>query len=253
MIIRDTEPYFVMTTQDDHAHFSGEIARGFRDEWFLDENYKDDCLLAIREHDRSWIRLDATPVWNDTATFPFSFIDHPVLPKLVMYELGVDETEEMSGYAALLCSMHYASFFKSIPQDAKYEAELAFYHRELARQARLKEKLNHPDEVMIKRHFQLLQLCDDISLYVCMNQKGVSKEQEHPWFKQGFNSLIEDHKFNAEWSSEHVVQLTPSILFAQEWTATLRYKNVPKKRAHEIGINKAYQECDWTELKVTFV
>lgn len=251
MIIRESEDAFVMTTQDDHAHFSEEVARGFREEWFLDEKYKEDCLFAIREHDRSWIRLDATPIWNDEAAVPFSFIDYPVLPKLVLYQTGVDETQEMSAYAALLCSMHYASFFKS-GQDSLQKAELAFYHRELSRQERLKEKLNHPDEQTIARHFQLLQLCDDISLYVCMNQEGASKEDEHPWFRKGFGSLVNGQPFLAEWISDHEIRITPE-LFTQEWTAVLRNKHVPKKRILEVGINKAYQESDWTELKITFV
>lgn len=252
MIIRETEEAFVMTTQDDHGHFSEEIAQGFREEWFLDEKYKEACLLAIREHDRSWIRLDIAPIWNDRQASPFSFLDYPVPPKLVMYKLGVDEIEEMSEYAALLCSMHYASFFKSV-QGTGHEAEIEFYHRELERQARLRETLNHPDEAMIARHYQLLQLCDDISLYVCMNQEGASKEQEHPWFKEGFNSLVGGQKFVAEWFSKSEIHVTPTLLFAQEWQTMLRYKFVSKNRTREVGIHQAYQECEWTELKVTFV
>lgn len=251
MIIRETEEAFVMTTQDDHAHFSEEVARGFREEWFLDGKYKQDCLLAIREHDRSWIRLDDTPIWNDHAAVPFTFIDYPVLPKLVMYELGLNEVEEMSAYAALICSMHFASFFKSV-QGAGHEAEIDFYHRELARQARLKEKLNHPDDALIARHFQLLQLCDDISLYICMNEEDASKEQEHPWFKQGFNSLVDEQKFIAEWISPHDVRISPPMLFEQAWTAKLRNKYVSKQRILDIGIRKAYLESEWTEQTVTF-
>lgn len=252
MIIRETEEAFVMTTQYDHAHFSGEVAQGFREEWFLGEKYKQDCLLAIREHDRSWLRLDDTPIWNDRAAIPFSFVDYPVLPKLVMYELGLDEVEEMSAYAALLCSMHFASFFKSV-QGVGHEAEIDFYHRELARQARLKAMLNDPDEVLIARHFQLLQLCDDISLYVCMNKDGVSKEHEHPWFKQGFNSLVDGQKFIGEWVSPHEVRISPPMLFEQTWMVKLRSKHVSKQRVQEVGINKAYVETEWIEQRVTFV
>lgn len=252
MIIRETEEAFVMTTQDEHAHCSGEVARGFREEWFLGEQYKEECLLAIREHDRSWIRLDDTPIWNDHAGVPFTFIDYPVLPKLVMYELGLDEIEKMSSYAALLCSMHFASFFKSV-QGAGHEAEVDFYQRELARQARLKTMLNDLDEAMITRHFQLLQLCDDISLYICMNKEGVSKEHEHPWFKQGFNSLVGGQKFIAEWMSPYEVRIDPPILFEQAWKVHLRHKCVPKQRINEIGIHKAYLESEWTEQIVTFV
>ncbi|WP_156430913.1 DUF3891 family protein [Paenibacillus sp. FJAT-26967] len=50
-----------------------------------------------------------------------------------------------------------------------------------ARQQRLKAKLNQPGESMIEQHFKLLKLCDELSLYVCLNEPGVSKDEEHPW------------------------------------------------------------------------
>nr|WP_253735858.1 DUF3891 family protein [Paenibacillus sp. FJAT-26967] len=34
---------------------------------------------------------------------------------------------------------------------------------------------------MIEQHFKLLKLCDELSLYVCLNEPGVSKDEEHPW------------------------------------------------------------------------
>ena len=240
-----------MTTQDDHGRFSGETARGFHQDWLPEKGHKSDCLLAISEHDRAWIRLDAHPVWNDAKLRPFSFIDYPVQPKLLMYQTGLSETEEMNKYSALLCSMHYASFFESNP-DALSEEERLFYYGELERQQRLKAELGRPDEEELRRHFQLLQLCDDISLYVCMNREGAAKDEEHPWFRDGFDSLVDGQQFLAEWVDARSIRISPCP-FESEWSAVLRSKHVLKSRAAEVGLNQSYQETEWTKLKVSFV
>ena len=98
MIIRETEDAFVMTTQDDHGRFSGDIARGFRRELFIDTSVLEQVLLAITEHDRAWLRMDDTPIWNDGSRQPYTFMDYPVQPKMLMYSKGVDEIEDMEAF-----------------------------------------------------------------------------------------------------------------------------------------------------------
>lgn len=251
MIIRETEDVIVMTTQDDHGRFSGDVARGMTKDWLPEGLHREDCLLAIAEHDRSWLRLDDHPVWNDGSQLPFTFMDYPVLPKLHMYQTGLMEIEQMSKYAALLCSMHFASFFKISP-DSLSEAERDFYKGELARQERLLKELGHPDDRLVERHFQLLQLCDDISLYVCLNRDGASKAEEHPWFRDGFNKRVDGQSFYAEWTGPAEISMSPFPL-ETEWEAVMRSKHVSRRRISEVGLYKAYQETPWTDLRVTFL
>ena len=112
MIIRETEDAFVMTTQDDHGRFSGDVARGFRRELFMDESVLEEVLLAITEHDRAWLRMDDTPIWNDEPDSVY-FYRLSGQPKMLMYTKGVDEIEAMSPYAGYLCGLHFASFMKN--------------------------------------------------------------------------------------------------------------------------------------------
>ncbi|MVP01828.1 DUF3891 family protein [Paenibacillus lutrae] len=249
MIVRETEQQFVMITQHEHAQFSRQIADCFKEELLVDQHYAEAVYLAIQEHDRSWIRLDDRPVWNDQDSIPFSFNDYPLLPKLVLYKLGLDEIEEMNDYAALLCSLHYSSFIhlrqSSLPDCA------AFIDHEHARQQRLKPKLNHPGEYMIEQHFKLLKLCDELSLYVCLNEPGASKDEEHPWYREGFKTLINDQQIMARWISEINVQIRP-FLFKKEFCASLKIKQVSKEAIHQLGVDRAYQETDWTVQEVTF-
>lgn len=248
MIIRETEETFVMATQDDHGRFAGDIARGFRKELFIDESVRDEVLLAIAEHDRAWLPMDDTPIWNDGTGKPFTFIDYPLQPKLLMYAKGVDEAEAMSPYAGYLCSLHYASFVN----HAEGSAFEAFFRAEQNRQERLRNEHEFPAEDIVQRQFALLQLCDDISLYVCMNIPGAPKEREHPWFKDGFDMTVDGQRVAAAWLNKEEVRLSP-FLFKREWPVVLRNKHVPKKWIEKEGIAKAFDQTPWTEQKVLFV
>ncbi|WP_028595999.1 DUF3891 family protein [Paenibacillus assamensis] len=249
MIVRESDQHFIMTTQHEHARFSGEIAAHLRSNLFENSNDIEAVVLAIQEHDRGWIRLDDTPIWNDRAAAPFSFLDYPLLPKLVLYKVGLDEVEAMNDYAALLCSLHYSSFVH-IQKSERLDC-IHFIAHEKERQQQIRARLGELDEHMIASHFKLLQLCDDISLYVCMNEPGVSKENEHPWYKEGFETIIQDQKINAHWVSANEIRIDP-CLFDSEFTVTMKSKHVEKDVINRIGIHAAYQETEWSELTVMF-
>ncbi|UVI29429.1 DUF3891 family protein [Paenibacillus spongiae] len=250
MIIRETEHHFVMTAQDEHAHFSGLIANHFADHLFIDPSYRSDTILAIHEHDRSWIRLDETPIWNDRIAVPFSFSDYPLLPKLILYRYGLDETESMNEYAGLLCSLHFSSF-QDIRQSTRSEC-VEFIRHEAARQQRIKDKWKPLDDSMVSKHLKLLQLCDGISLYVCLNEPGAAKENEHPWYREGFDMQIDDRKLTAQWMNEERIMIDP-FPFKEAFKAAIRSKHVAKDSIKQNGIDAAYKNTPFTEQIITFV
>src|SRR5690606_13416907 len=122
-------------TQHDHAYLSGVISRWFPESMFGHDRIQE-VVLAIEQHDRGWIRLDETPIWNDRHGVPFSFMDYPLPPKLLSYRQGIDEVEEMNMYAGLLCSLHYSSFNHIKNSSLKYCVEFREY--ETDRQSRMK-------------------------------------------------------------------------------------------------------------------
>lgn len=107
MVIYETDQAYIMTTQHDHAHISGELASQWEESAFKNRRHKQDFVYAAREHDRGWIQLDAAPFWNDHVSAPYTFIDFPLNPRFVFYRLGIDEVEQGNTYAALLCSLMY--------------------------------------------------------------------------------------------------------------------------------------------------
>lgn len=253
MIVRESNDYYSVAKQHDHAILSGDIASHFKDDTFIDSTYRDDVLLAIREHDRGWIRLDETPVWNDREHVPFSFIDYPMHAKLPHYTIGINEVEEMSSYAALLCSLHYTSFTPI--RNSSHPDCIAYMKHEADRQRRMLKKLNlqaDRDGDLISHHLRLLQLCDELSLYVCLNRPGATKIEEHPWYKEAFDTTIQDQSLTAKWMNEHKIWLHP-FPFKGDFKVSIPMKHVSKEMRTQLGIEKAYRETGFEMQEVTFV
>ncbi|REE88940.1 uncharacterized protein DUF3891 [Paenibacillus taihuensis] len=250
MIVRESENDFSMVTQHDHAILSRDIAGHFKDGYYIDLTFKNDILLAIREHDRGWIRLDETPIWNDRIHAPFSFMDYPLYGKLPLYRIGIDEVEEMSSYAALLCSLHYTSF-KPIRNSAHPDC-VAYMKHETNRQNEILKKLDlEAGCELVTQHLNMLQLCDDLSLYVCLNQPGATKEEEHPWYKEAFGTAIQNQAFRAKWINNVEIGLQP-FPFIRDFKVSLRIKHVSRELRAQYGIGKAYMDTEFDVQEVTF-
>ncbi|ARK28419.1 DUF3891 family protein [Halalkalibacter krulwichiae] len=249
MIIRERASEFVMISQHDHAFLSGEIAKYIQKRFFLSEEYIEEVLLAVFEHDRGWISIDEKPLWSESGLAPVSFAEYPHLAKLTAYQKGVDEVEVISLYAALLCSLHYCSFFTKATDDES----LHFVKLEKERQSRIRKQLQVNTPV-IRQHFRLLQFCDDFSLYICLNEPGIKRDDEHPWFKNGFiNSgwLSNGEDIVAEWIDSENVKLS-SFPFMKEFQASIDFKTVPKTGIHKWGIKKAFESCSKQKQFIRF-
>lgn len=254
MIIREEPQHFIMITQYDHGRLSGDIATSIHPSYFIDEKLRDTVIHTIYEHDRCWIKLDETPIWHDAASRPFTFEDYPLAPKLQFYGLGIDEIEVMTPYGGLLCCMHFSSF--ELLRQSEQEDCVAFCTREDERQERLREQLGHLNEEALMAHFKILQFCDDLSLYACLNHAGAAKDEEHPWFRGGFKHADyftgkADGVLQARWLSEEEVRLTPEV-FAARCRAKLPYKRVAKEEIRRIGIHEAYLRSPLLEQTVIF-
>lgn len=249
MIVRESNDYFTMIKQHDHAIFCGDMARYLRDDYFIDPAYKNDVILAINEHDRSWLRLDETPIWNDRTNTPFSFMDYPLHLKLPLYTLGINELEKMSSYATLISSLHYSSF-KPI-RDSVHPDCVYYINQESDRQRIIEQELV-PDSNMVIQHLRMLQLLDEMSLYVCLNKPGATKEEEHPWYKEAFGTTFLNQTFSAKWVNVNEVSIAP-FPFKCDFKANLIIKNVSKDLISQNGIERAYMETDYTIQEITFM
>lgn len=254
MVIYERENDWVMIPQHHHSLLSGDIAKHWNSAYINKTDRWSDLIFAIAHHDLAWIELDETPFWNDRDKRPYSFIDFPQVPKLTFYKKGINEIEKQSPYAGLLCSLHYQSFFIG----TKEPAALEFIKKEKIRQHRLKEQLNlfeAAKEDLLKFHFLLVQFCDDLSIYLCMQEPGTSKEDEFPWFKDGFPEVFpfaNGQKIIPEWQNADQVSLNPTPLTSPA-ALSIKIKEVKKDNIHRQGIGKAYKDTQWKERTFTLI
>jgi hypothetical protein len=254
MIVRETQDNFIFITQHDHAYISGEFFAKLKKE-FIPLDYHESLKFAIHQHDRAWIKPDAHPFLNDFKHYPYTFLDYPEKLRLHFYTLGIDQVDQANSYAAILCSMHYASFYKE-SEDA---AGKQFYEGEKLRQKHLINKLKIPHDRLLNYQLKILQFCDDLSLYVCLNKPGVIKEEEVDIFKKGFPNSSFFHingetKIIASYRDKdrNIVKFNSSP-FEELFEIKIPLKRISKKLIEEIGLANAYEKEIITTISIKFI
>jgi hypothetical protein len=201
MIVRETKTGFLLIAQHDHGLASGEFAKRFSEGWLGGPPPSEDAIFAVQNHDVGWRRLDSEVSWNEDKGRPYSFVDYPPEEKMAAYTEGLDFVEARSPYAGLLCSAHYGSFV----ERSEIPVEVRFREKEKARRARIGASPGAPET--FERDFRLLQLCDDLSLFVCLNEPG---GEVHPWHEGGFE--FSGRRFHPVWEDERSLRFEPNPL-----------------------------------------
>lgn len=253
MIIRTKSEELIVIRQHDHGFLAGEFAKYFKTNVFEDKAYLKECINAIYEHDRGWIGLDKTPIWNDAKNVPYTFMDCPSSLRFVFYTLGLDEIENLNPYGAVLCSKHFISF----PLNQEDQEMVEFYKQELNRQKKFLKTLTKTQYAMFDKHYKLLKFCDELSLYACMNEPGVTKKEEIDLFKGGFEgteifNTITNKPLIAEWIDKEKIRITP-FPFESEFKTHVRYKSIKKNTIEKMGIVKADEKAEFQRQELHFI
>lgn len=244
MIIREQNDAFIMIKQHDHAQISKRLYQQLHNH-LLPEEDSSSLEYAIAQHDCGWIPFDEAPFWNDQQQSPFSFTNYPTEPKTVLYEYGINMVEENDLYAALLCSEHYTRFLN----NSSNASATGFVERERARQERIKDQLNTKEDVFLK-HYEILQFFDNLSLYICLNEPGAAKEDEHYFFKKGIKLpqiFAENQNLMPKWKTDKTIELNKD-LFTSPATIPLKQKIVSKQNIKDKGLQKAYSNTNTEEI-----
>lgn len=184
-----------------HQHEHGFVSGVFASHWGWSPNPSGSALYAIAEHDLGWRELDAEVRWNPETGAPYSFFEYPAEPRLSANRRGVDAIEEQDPYAGLLCSLHYESFVR----NATGVAESSFRAAERERQSRLIFAISEGERERVDDELALLRMCDNLSLFVCLNEPG---ENVYPWFRQGFD--YGGARIMPVWEGSETLRLEPS-------------------------------------------
>ncbi|WP_394233544.1 DUF3891 family protein [Niallia oryzisoli] len=252
MIVREQKDAFILIEQDNHAIVSGKIMEHWISSFFQGEHWRS-VQYAIKYHDYGWKPFDQQPFWNECRQAPYTFANYPISPKTIIYTFGIDFVEKNDPYAALLCSRHYSRFL--LNDTSSYSA--AFIEQERNRQQRIVESLGVLDSSLFNYHYELLRFGDDISLYLCLNEPGVSKEKEHYFFQNGIKLPVEleDKKITQmtlHWRNKHTVSVRP-FPFDGTVTVKIKQKVIPKPDLIKYGLIKCYTEQPYEEMEVSIV
>ncbi|MBU9714823.1 DUF3891 family protein [Evansella tamaricis] len=251
MIVKETDDGYILIKQDDHAFISGVFVKNWRDDIFMGADQRSVVHYAIEQHDTCWQELDDHPILLEDKGKPASFVEYPLQDKITAYRTGVDKICKENKYAALLISMHYASFFKGnvVPEGVIYR------DHEKKRQEKLIQELKPDQNTVLTFHFDLLQLCDNLSLYICMNKWGASKREELDWFRGGFPQQLlpmKGKRFSASWLNEKEVTLDPYPFLTRSITVTIPYRFIAKAELKRKSFRNTYKAKEEHYHSITF-
>jgi hypothetical protein len=247
MIIREEPDHYLFISQHDHAYLAGEMFANLKKE-FLPNKHYESLKFAIHQHDRAWLIPDSHPLLNDFTGKPYSFLDYPEKLKLQFYKFGIEQVNMANSYAAVLCSLHYCSLIKnSISNDCKL-----FLEKEKLRQKHLinKLKLSQNEIEILDYQIKILNLCDNIALYVCMTKPHIRKDYEHPMFEEGFDN---SDFFNQSGYRGIVPGFVLGKLrvkfnyspFENDFDIKIIYKTLTKNLIKEVGLAAAYEQAKY--------
>ena len=195
MIRRDAGADWLLITQPDHAAVAARLAGHVGGRRFaLPVARRESVLAAVAAHDDGWHDHDDDAPTLDASGRPLDVFDAPRTVALPAWSGSTERATVAAGpYAGLLVSLHslslgiraagagHATFDLS---DARAVFEVnQFQHREIERQAQLREAVGLPTDVPLHHgladagasadddrltyHFRLLQAMDLVSLSAC--------------------------------------------------------------------------------------
>ena len=111
------------------------------------------------------------------------------------------------------------------------------------------------NEINLQYHLDMLKFCDNLSLYICLNEPGIEKVNEHPFFQNGFPQIFpfaENQPIISQWLSKDTISLSVSPL-KHELKIDLPFKDVKKTEIKEHGLISAFHATIPEVITVTFI
>jgi hypothetical protein len=92
---------WLLISQVEHAHVSGELTRNWREE------FTPDVVEAITHHDDGWAAWEAEPKLNPEIGAPFSFLEMPVPVALVIWDHSIASAARFGPLASYIVAGHF--------------------------------------------------------------------------------------------------------------------------------------------------
>ena len=163
MIVVHEGSSLLLVTQNDHAHFSGELLSLWRDDDLQRNPRRDDIVFAARQHDNGWREADAAPRVDPATGEPYDFLGLPAADRIEIWRRGVRRYRDERPYAALLIHQHAIELHRSFGPGDEYAELLA----EVSASRNDLLASTGAGESEVASDYPLVQLTDLLSLQAC--------------------------------------------------------------------------------------
>jgi hypothetical protein len=197
MIVVHDGDSLLLVTQNDHAHFSGELLSLWRDDGLPVAPRRDDIVFAGREHDNGWREADSAPRVDAESGEPFGFLSLPAPDRIEIWRRGIQRYRERRPYAALLIHQHAIALHQAFWSPGRATAATrepagadsrqngaGDEYAELLDEVRAsRDRLLQEcgiDEATLLADYPLIQLTDAVSLVACRCFTGKREGDDGP-------------------------------------------------------------------------
>ena len=187
MIVVHEDSSFLLVTQNDHAHFSGELLSLWRADGVPDDPRRDDIVFAAREHDNGWREADAAPRVDRESGEPHGFLSLPAPDRIEIWRRCIRRYRERNPYAALLIHEHALALHASFGAGDEYTELLAEVR---ASRDELLET-SGVDPAALADDYQLIQLTDALSLVACRCFRGKTERDGRRFWREGDDLVVD--------------------------------------------------------------
>lgn len=181
-----------LVSQADHARIAGSIAEEWGNPDFDPPARRDSAVLAANLHDEGWVEPDTLPLLNEATNRPLNFVEIDLRQHADFYGRAVEMVLEKDPYTAALISMHWTGLYvgrwgwqSNLAFDPP--AELRDFLDGVVREqeiqwVEMKSRAWDPSEQRstfeqnIWRNYELLQVWDILSLFVCRTDLSTKAE-----------------------------------------------------------------------------
>ncbi len=163
MIITPVSGQLLVITQNDHAHFAGELLALWRSDGVPDHPRRRQLLFAAREHDNGWAEIDSAPLCQSGGGRPLDFMAVSRETRWQVWRRGTLRYVEREPYSALLIVRHAIHLHRAQHRDSAW-SEVFGKWREI--EAELMETTG-ATEAMVERDYRWIELTDILSLATC--------------------------------------------------------------------------------------
>jgi len=105
----------VAVAQPAHGWMCGQLGRAWGNERFGTVTPFEEVCLAAEQHDTGWAEWERAPTLDPKTGLPHTFSTAPFTVNLAIHAAWSQALVTQSRYAALLVSLHHASFFQAPP------------------------------------------------------------------------------------------------------------------------------------------